>query len=174
MMIRRTLFLLSVILLQPLVVFGQIETVLQGLSVSIDNLQKATVSAVSAAENLTEAFRYIQTSGAQRFLWYTEKNLKESLEEISVSKTCIKDSATEVSENILEDLDEFLRTVYTNLDAIEEHLNKALTSVGEARDAIHSDKAKEILMLTTPSLEQALLGMSTTMEYIDGTLSSIE
>lgn len=166
-MTRRTLFILLVMLLTPFSAFAQVETVLQGLAVSYDNIQKATTSTVSAVENLTEAFKHLNTSGVHRFLWYTEKNIREALNELNYTKVTLGEFTEGLSEETVGSVESYMQHIFRFLDETIEELTTALDYIGQARDEMKTEEIAGKLKASTPSIEKALLSMESTKSYIN-------
>ena len=147
--------------------FAQVETVLHGLAISYENIQKATINTVSAIENLTEAFKHLNTSALQRFLWYTEKNIQEAIDELNYSKVNLGEFTEGLNEETVSNMEPYMEHLLRNLDKTQEELSKALTCIGQARDEMKRDSIATKLKASTPNIEKALLTMESTKSYIN-------
>lgn len=173
-MIRRTLLILVLVLQSSFSAFAQVQTVLQGLAVSYDNIQKATTSTVYAVENLTEAFKNIKTSGLQRFLWFSEKNLKEAVDQLTHCKIYLGEFTGTLNEETASEMNPYFKYLNSYLDRMLENLNIAITSIGEARDEIYPERIENKLKVCTPNIEQALFSLECTKSYINSFVIEFE
>ena len=79
----KTLLLITSMLISS-AVFGQSANILEALSTSYDHTQDAVTSVAMAVENMTEAYNYLSSNGAKRFIRFTrdtaiEDNIQEAL-----------------------------------------------------------------------------------------------
>lgn len=159
----KTLLLITSMLISS-AVFGQSANILEALSTSYDHTQDAVTSVAMAVENMTEAYNYLSSNGAKRFIRFTRDNLDNALQQIETAKQQAN-SATNLANNLNnQEITQAIEDIQSRYTAIEDNIQEALNAVKQAQEERQASAIDGALKKASQAIESGLIQIGQTLE----------
>lgn len=142
-------------------VFGQSNKVLDGLANSYDYTQEAIASIAKAAENMTEAYQYLSSNGAKRFIKFSLENFEIAGQQITAAKSEVNSIVHAAKEA---DISEDIESILSLYEEIQNEIDLAVTASKEAINQRESSEIDQELRKASQGLESALPKMISALE----------
>lgn len=158
---RIQITLLTTFLVITASAFGQSNKVLDGLANSYDHTQEAIASIAKVAENMTEAYQYLSSNGAKRFIKFSLEGFEQAAQQIDAAKSEVSSILNTSNDT---DIKQSIELILNQYQDIQDDIDRGIVATKQAKEERQISEIDKSLKKASEAIESVLMKMIATLE----------